>query len=465
MSKDLIKGLGARVASLRRSKGMTQVALAKAAGIHVTFLSGVEKGARNITLDTAARLAAPLGVSLADLFSVDRQLGGASAPTPVTFVKLGGTWDMQVTDEGLKGVGQLDDEQFAKLESEVGDESKLVARLDVAFRETKSIAATIGAHLPWVPEMDRLVVGNFYPIFSGDSSHYRPAVMAPAVSYLLSKATSEPGKQIIAGMGTDTVDMLLPYLDTFLFDRPDIHPILISGANLSFREKDSDAPQNFHDLAQATHLPLQPGAYYIFDRTIFKGGDVVKVDPNEHPTSIEGMTTFFAPQRTHARVGVLDTGSIRRENAQEVKGPTLTFSAEEFFNAMNSVLTVNLGDLPDVAAVTERMMDPSVRAIVVVSHALGNVPYPVRRAAIKAAREGKLVVNVSRALMGNTNERYYVSLGSANHRELAGSGFQILEGGRLSNRTGKALLVRSLLEQRSQASAYDLIEAYKVRTF
>mgnify|MGYP003393944306 CR=1 FL=1 len=467
MSKVINKDFGKQILRLRLGKKMTQAALAKVAGVHVTFLSGVEKGQRNISIDTAQKIASALGVSLADLFSAQSlELASGRVATPVNFVKLGGTWDMQVTSEGLMGEGKLDDKEFAKLEEEVaGDEEEVVHRLEKAFSETKSISTKLGEHLPWVSDLDSLVTGNFYPIFSGDSSHYRTAVMAPALSYLLRRATAESDKQIIAGMGTDTVDLLLPYLDAFLFDRHDIYPILVSGANLSFREEHSDAPQNFHDLAQATHLPLQPGAYYLFDRTIFKGGDITKVDPNESPTSLEGMMTFFAPQRTHARLGVLETGSIRRESHSGRAGAVINFSAMEMFTAMNGVFTVNLGDMPDIKETITAMQSSENRAIVIVGHALGNIPYPIRRAAVDAARAGKLVINVSRSLMGNTTNRYYVALGSANERELQGTGKLIIEGGPLSNRSAKALLVRALLEGCDQSSASALVEQYKTRTF
>ncbi len=467
MSKDVIKSIGARVLALRQERRLTQKDLAKKAGIHVTFLSGVEKGQRNVTIDTAVKIAIALGVPLAELFTPQnlKHTAGRTA-TPVNFVKLGGTWDMQVTGEGLMGSAQLDDKQFADLEEQVNhDESALCQHLETIFDTTKPINATLGKHLPWVPDLDALVTGKFYPIFSGDSSHYRPAVMAPAISYLLRKATREPERQVIAGMGTDTVDLLLPYLDAFLFDRHDVYPILVSGANRSFREQNSDAPRNFRDLAQATHLPLQPGAYYIFDRTIFKGGDITKVDPDENPTSLEGMVTFFSPQRTHARVGVLETGSIRREDHTGMHGPVINYSAMDMFEAMKGVATVNLGDMPDTDATVRMMHEPEVRAIVVVSHALGNIPYPIRRAAVTAARAGKLVLNVSRAMMGNTSERYYVSLGSANERELKGTGKIIIDGGRLSNRVGKSLLVRALLENRDQKSTNELVREYKTRTF
>ena len=51
------------VKSLREANGLAQDALAHDASIHVTYLSGVENGKRNITLNVLQRLAAALGVS------------------------------------------------------------------------------------------------------------------------------------------------------------------------------------------------------------------------------------------------------------------------------------------------------------------------------------------------------------------------------------------------------------------
>lgn len=47
---------------LRLDKGISQEKLAKASGIDRTFISGVERNKRNITLDTLDRLLAALGV-------------------------------------------------------------------------------------------------------------------------------------------------------------------------------------------------------------------------------------------------------------------------------------------------------------------------------------------------------------------------------------------------------------------
>lgn len=57
-----------RVRELRLSKGFSQEALADRASIHRTYLSSLERGARNVGLDNIAKLARALDVSISDLF-------------------------------------------------------------------------------------------------------------------------------------------------------------------------------------------------------------------------------------------------------------------------------------------------------------------------------------------------------------------------------------------------------------
>ncbi|MBU6251925.1 MAG: helix-turn-helix domain-containing protein [Alphaproteobacteria bacterium] len=59
--------LGANVKRLRTSKGWSQEEFAFEAGIHRTYVSDIERGARNPTIDVLERLARPLGVAAADL--------------------------------------------------------------------------------------------------------------------------------------------------------------------------------------------------------------------------------------------------------------------------------------------------------------------------------------------------------------------------------------------------------------
>jgi transcriptional regulator with XRE-family HTH domain len=63
-----LKRFGDRVRALRERLGLSQEALAAKAGIHRTYMGGVERGERNISLRNIIRLAVALGVSPRDLF-------------------------------------------------------------------------------------------------------------------------------------------------------------------------------------------------------------------------------------------------------------------------------------------------------------------------------------------------------------------------------------------------------------
>lgn len=64
---ELRRVVGRNVKRLREQKGLPQDELAHAADIHVTYLSGVENGHRNLTLNVLERLAKSLGVSEEEL--------------------------------------------------------------------------------------------------------------------------------------------------------------------------------------------------------------------------------------------------------------------------------------------------------------------------------------------------------------------------------------------------------------
>ncbi len=62
------KELGARVRELRKGRGWTQEELAEAAGRHWTYIGGIERGERNVTVQVAQDIAHALGVNLEELF-------------------------------------------------------------------------------------------------------------------------------------------------------------------------------------------------------------------------------------------------------------------------------------------------------------------------------------------------------------------------------------------------------------
>jgi transcriptional regulator with XRE-family HTH domain len=67
----------ARLAALRKKKGMTQQALAEAINIHVTQLSRYESGASQPTLDVIRKIAIALSVSADELIFDESERGPA----------------------------------------------------------------------------------------------------------------------------------------------------------------------------------------------------------------------------------------------------------------------------------------------------------------------------------------------------------------------------------------------------
>ncbi len=60
--------LARNLRSQRRLRGLSQEALADAAGLHRTYVGSVERGERNVSVDNIERLAAALDVPIVDLF-------------------------------------------------------------------------------------------------------------------------------------------------------------------------------------------------------------------------------------------------------------------------------------------------------------------------------------------------------------------------------------------------------------
>ena len=64
------KDFGERVRELRLARGLSQEELAFMAGVHRTYLGGIERGERNPSLRNIAAIAGALGVRLSELFSL-----------------------------------------------------------------------------------------------------------------------------------------------------------------------------------------------------------------------------------------------------------------------------------------------------------------------------------------------------------------------------------------------------------
>jgi transcriptional regulator with XRE-family HTH domain len=65
--------IGARIKELRRSKGMSQEALAEKTGISSKYISSIERGKENPTLDTFIKLADALNIELSEVFNFSHE--------------------------------------------------------------------------------------------------------------------------------------------------------------------------------------------------------------------------------------------------------------------------------------------------------------------------------------------------------------------------------------------------------
>jgi transcriptional regulator with XRE-family HTH domain len=69
---DVRERVGLNLQKLRRERGLSQEELADLAGIHQTYLSGVERGKRNPTVTVLQRIAKTLGADIEDLVTKRR---------------------------------------------------------------------------------------------------------------------------------------------------------------------------------------------------------------------------------------------------------------------------------------------------------------------------------------------------------------------------------------------------------
>ena len=72
--------LGESIRSRRMRLGMSQIDLATTAGVHRTYISDIERGARNVTVLTIHRIAIALRVCTAELFAYADQMAKDDLP-------------------------------------------------------------------------------------------------------------------------------------------------------------------------------------------------------------------------------------------------------------------------------------------------------------------------------------------------------------------------------------------------
>ena len=64
---EICKKFGCRVRDLRIAQGISQEVLAQKSGLHRTYIGGVERGERNISLVNIEKIAKALNLSIVDV--------------------------------------------------------------------------------------------------------------------------------------------------------------------------------------------------------------------------------------------------------------------------------------------------------------------------------------------------------------------------------------------------------------
>lgn len=68
MRKNIQTALGARIRELRKAREWSQEGLAAASGLHWTYIGQVERGERNLTLQSMQAIAKALKIKISELF-------------------------------------------------------------------------------------------------------------------------------------------------------------------------------------------------------------------------------------------------------------------------------------------------------------------------------------------------------------------------------------------------------------
>lgn len=420
----------------------------------------------------------------------------------VKFFQLGGTWLMRERIQGgLEGVGNFDDQELKRLEQSFGldreSSPQNISMLEKelareVYRRFESTPAELMDEMrpfaSWCPEFHNQVTGLIYTLFNGDSSHFRPALVAPTTSILLEEAIKDPNIPIIGAQGTDTADVgALPIVDVLVFDT-NLPPFIFSGADHSYLEPRSDAPDNFERLAKLARIDVrwylqycpwqyvfdslpESGVYWVYHNHLYHVVDLVKVSPQEE-REIERNTTFFSPNVHAVPLDDWLTGDFLKGlhsdwqhlECKEIHPAhvALRVTMEDLYDTLSSIYTIDLGNQNRIADDIAQILNPDNRAIIVAAHGLGNASNPIRWACIEAAKQGKLVIDTSRCLVGNVNQRYAGSLLDANNTpgELLDTNKMIISGRRFNRTVARAVATRALLEGFNQQGTQQLLDCY-----
>ncbi|MEK4510808.1 XRE family transcriptional regulator [Paenibacillus anaericanus] len=75
MSEYILRMIGLRVRDLRKKKGLSQEELGERAGVHFSYIGGVERAEKNISLLSLQKIASALEADIVELFQYEKLIG------------------------------------------------------------------------------------------------------------------------------------------------------------------------------------------------------------------------------------------------------------------------------------------------------------------------------------------------------------------------------------------------------
>ena len=81
---NLLKRLGRRIRDLRSQRGLSQERFADLCGVHRTYMGHLERGEKNVSINSIVRVSEALEVTLAELFAGIDGERSAALRTPLT---------------------------------------------------------------------------------------------------------------------------------------------------------------------------------------------------------------------------------------------------------------------------------------------------------------------------------------------------------------------------------------------
>lgn len=74
MSNNILKLIGSKIRDLRKEKGLSQEQLGEIAGFHFSYIGGIERAEKNISVLNLAKIASALDTDIYELFAYTKSV-------------------------------------------------------------------------------------------------------------------------------------------------------------------------------------------------------------------------------------------------------------------------------------------------------------------------------------------------------------------------------------------------------